>query len=172
MGGMNYYEAVVPTLVRMLQNLDSCLRKGEAFARERKFEPEVLLQARLAPDQFALVRQVQAACDAAKFAAAKLSGKQPPSNPDTEQTMVELRARIATTTAYLESFAPQDFDGAEERACSHGWMQGKSLIGRDYVQCYALPNFLFHVTTAYAILRHNGVGLSKTDFLGALPFKG
>ena len=124
------------------------------------------------PDQFALVRQVQSACDTAQFAAAKLSGQPPPVHPDTEKTLAELSVRIHTCIAYLETFEVSDFVGAETRACSHVWMQGKHLTGRDYVAHYVLPNFYFHMVTAYAILRHNGVDVGKLDYLGELPMVG
>ena len=118
------------------------------------------------------MRQVQTACDSAKFGAAKLTGKEPPAHPDTEKTVEEIRARIRTVVSYLESFRREDFAGAEERAVAHTWMQGKHMRGSDYVGEFALPNFLFHVTTAYAILRHNGVELGKMDFLGDLSMAG
>lgn len=169
---MSLYDSTIPLYTKMLKNLDRWIEKAQAYAAAKKFDPEVLFSARLAPDQFAFARQVQAACDTAKFAAAKLTGTEPPSHPDTEKNLGELRARIATCLAYLESFRPEQFAGAEDRACSHVWMQGKSIKGVDYVPHYAIPNFLFHVTTAYAILRHDGVDLGKSDFLGSLPFQG
>jgi len=151
---------------RMLKNLDQWLQKATAYAEQKKFEPDVLVQARLAPDQFALVQQVQSACDAAKYAAAYLSGQQAPSHPDTEKTISELRARIKTCTAYVDRFKPADFTGGEERRVAPPWMQGMSVSGKGYLARISLPNFYFHVTTAYAILRHNGVELGKRDFMG------
>ena len=126
----------------------------------------MLTQARLAPDQYALVQQVQSACDAAKYAAAYLSGQKAPSHPDTEKTMGELRARIQTCVGYLSTFKASDFAGAEERRVAPPWMEGNSVRGDDYLTRIAVPNFYFHVTTAYAILRHNGVELGKRDFIG------
>jgi hypothetical protein len=151
---------------RMLENLDAWLQKGAAYAQERGFDADVLAVARLAPDQYSLVQQVQAACDQAKFAAAYLSGQKPPSHPDTEKTIAELRARIATCLAYVQAFKPADFTGAEERRVAPAWMGGNSVRGETYVHRIAIPNFYFHVTTAYAILRHNGVALGKQDFVG------
>lgn len=153
----------------MLGNLDRWLVAAREYADRKKFDPNVLLQARLAPDQFAFARQVQAACDHAKFAAARLSGKTPPSHPDTEQTLDELHARVASTRENLASYTAADF--GEERVVALPRWDGRSMKGEDYLRCHALPNFYFHVTTAYAILRHNGVDLGKRDFLGQLPFR-
>lgn len=111
---------------------------------------------------------MQAACDAAKFAAARLSGKEPPKHPDTETTLDELHARIGSVVAYLKTFQARDFDGAATRIVGLPWMPGKGLAGRDYLQQLSAPNFFFHVTTAYSILRHNGVPLGKVDYIGAL----
>lgn len=151
---------------RMLENLDAWLAKAIAYGQEKGFDPEVLTAARLAPDQYSLVQQVQSACDAAKFAAAYLSGQKAPSHPDTEKTVADLRARIATCVAYLKGFTAADFTGAEERRVAPPWMGGKSVRGETYVHRISVPNFYFHVTTAYAILRHNGVTLGKSDFVG------
>jgi hypothetical protein len=169
---MSLYDITVPVYIKYLRNIDSWIEKAESHAQQKKFDPAVLLQARLAPDQFALVQQVQTACDSAKFGASKLAGKESPSHPDTEKTVDEIRARIRTVLSYLESFRREDFAGAEQRAVAHTWMQGKHMRGSDYVGEFALPNFFFHVTTAYAILRHNGVELGKMDFLGGLSLQG
>jgi hypothetical protein len=150
----------------MLKNLDSWLQAGVAHAQKKSFEPDVLAQARLAPDQFELVRQVQSACDAAKYAAAYLSGQKAPSHPDVEKTMAELSARTRTCVAYLDKFKAADFTGAEERRVAPPWMQGKTVRGDHYLSRLATPNFYFHVATVYAILRHNGVELGKADFIG------
>ena len=157
---------IVTQYGRMLENLDAWLAKGVAYAQEKGFNAEILVQERLAPDQYALVQQVQSACDAAKFAAAYLAGQKAPSHPDTETTIAELRARIATCVAYLESFKATDFTGAEERRVAPPWMGGNSVRGETYIHRISVPNFYFHVTTAYAILRHNGVTLGKADFVG------
>ena len=158
--------------VKFMRSLERWIDKAEVNAKERNFDAGVLAQARLAPDQYTFAAQVQAACDAAKFGVAKLSGKEPPSHPDTEKTTDELKARIHTCLAYLETFGPADFAGSEDRQVSHAWMKGKWLRGADYIQEYAVPNFLFHVTTAYSILRHNGVPLGKTDYLAPITLQG
>lgn len=163
---MSTYDTIVQ-FSRMLANLDRWLEAGVAYAGGKSFDPDVLASARLAPDQYSLVQQVQAACDQAKYAAAYLSGQKPPSHPDTEKTVAELRARIETCRTYLAGFKASDFSGAEERRVAPPWMGGASVSGKAYVIRIAIPNFYFHVTTAYAILRHNGVGLGKQDFVGA-----
>jgi hypothetical protein len=150
----------------MLRNLDRWLDLAAAHAKAKGFEPDVLAQARLAPDQFSLVQQVQSACDAAKYAAAYMSGKEAPSHPDVEKTVAELKARIGTCVAYLDGFGEKDFAGAAERRVAPAWMQGRSVSGPGYLTRISEPNFYFHVTTAYAILRHNGVPLGKQDFIG------
>jgi hypothetical protein len=168
---MNLYDATVPVFTKFLGNVERWLDKAVAHAEAKKFDPEVLVAARLAPDQWPLKRQIQGACDQVKYTGAKLTGKEPPSHPDTETNLAELRARIKTVLAYLETFTRDDFNGAEERVCSHTWMQGKAMRGGDYLDHFALPNFHFHLTTTYDILRHNGVALSKMDLIGSLPFK-
>lgn len=168
---MSLYDMTVSQTIRMLNNLDRWLEAGIEHAKKKGFDPEVLLTLRLAPDQYALGRQIQAACDSAKFPAARVTGKTPPPHPDTEKTMEEHRARIKTCVAYLETFSPADFDGAEDRRVSLPWMEGKWLRGSDYLAQFGQPNFYFHVTTAYAILRHNGVDLGKRDYLGPLEFQ-
>jgi hypothetical protein len=165
------YDVTVPQFTRMLQNLNRFFDKAVAHADAKKYDPSVLLTARLAPDQFALIRQVQIACDTAKLATARLTGREAPSHPDTEQTLAELRARIESTIAYLDTARREDFVGAEERRITQPRWNGRSLSGTDYAFTHALPNFYFHVTTAYAILRHNGVDLGKMDYLGSLPFR-
>ena len=154
---------------KMLENLDRWLAAGVAFAEKKKFEPDVLARSRLAPDQYELVRQVQSACDQAKYAAAYLSGQTAPSHPDTETTIAELRTRIGTCLHYLRSIEASAYAGASERRVAPPWLGGKWLRGDAYVDTVAIPNFYFHVTTAYAILRHNGVDLGKMDFVGSLP---
>lgn len=165
------YFTTIHQMTKMLDNLGRCLEKGAAHAKARSFDPAVLLNARLAPDQFHLTRQVQAACDAAKFAAARLAGRDPPRHEDREQTVDELRARVADTAAYLRTFTADDFASAGDRVVPLGWLPGKGLLGRDYLTELAAPNFYFHVTTAYSILRHNGVDLGKADFIGSLALR-
>lgn len=168
---MTLYDSTVPVFTKLLSNVEKWLDKAAAYADAKKFNVDILASSRLAPDQYGFVRQIQAACDQAKYTAAMLTGKEPPAHPDTEKTMAEIRQRIRTVVAYLGTFKREDFHGAEERPCSHSWMGGKSLRGGDYLDHLALPNFHFHLTTAYDILRHNGVDLGKMDYLVELPFK-
>src|SRR5262249_10922962 len=165
---MNIF-GLVQQFPKMLRNMDQWLDKATTYAKAKSFEVDVLAQARLAPDQYPLVRQVQSACDSAKFATAYLSGKQAPPHPDTEQTIAELRQRIKTCLSFLETVKESDFAGAEERKVSPAWLQGKRVRGDHYLVQASIPNFYFHVTTAYAILRHNGVDLGKMDYIGSLP---
>jgi hypothetical protein len=162
----------IPQFAKMLKNLDQWLDKATEHATAKKFDVDTLAQARLAPDQYPLTRQVQAACDAAKFSAGYLSGKQPPAHPDTEATIAELRQRIKTCCAYLETVTEKDLDGADERKVAPQWLHGKWIRGDQYLTQAGLPNFYFHLMTAYAILRHNGVDLGKQGYLGALPIQG
>lgn len=157
---------VIAQFSKMLKNLDEWLQAGVAYAEEKKFDPDVLAVARLAPDQYCVIQQVQSACDQAKFAAAYLSGQKPPSHPDVEKTIAELRTRIATCQSYLAGFKASDFAEAETRQVSPAWMAPHSVSGLQYTHRIAVPNFYFHATTAYAILRHNGVSLGKADFVG------
>lgn len=165
------FEMTVPNFIKGLKNLDAILDKAAAHADKKKFDFEVLLQSRLAPDQFPLCRQIHIVCDTAKLCASRLSGKDAPKSEDTEKTLAEFKARIASTLAYLEQFKPSDFDGADTKKITQTRWEGKWLTGRDYVFNHAVPNFYFHVTTAYAILRHNGVDIGKNDYLGQLPFQ-
>jgi hypothetical protein len=166
----NFYPFVLE-MKTMLSNLDRWLGSAVEHAKTKGFEPNVLAGARLAIDQYPLVRQVQSACDSAKFTAARLSGKDAPSHPDDEQTIDELRARVAKVTTYLDSFSEADFVGAETRKVALPFLPGgnKGALGIHYLVTFAQPNFYFHLTHAYAILRHNGVGLGKMDFIGTLP---
>ncbi len=165
------YEQTVPVFKMMLTNLDSFLQKAAASADTRKFDVAVLLQSRLAPDQIPLLGQVQIACDAAKGCVARLSGKEIPKHEDTETTLPELRARIAKTIAFIETAQPDEFQDAASRKHTFPWMPGKYIESAALLRQFALPNFYFHVTTAYAILRHNGVELGKPDFLGKVDYK-
>jgi hypothetical protein len=167
---MNLYDATVPVFTKFLGGIEKWLDKAAAYADTKKFDPEILMQARLAPDQYPFINQVQSACDMAKFCAAKLTGKEAPSHPDSEKTIPELRARIRTVLDYLKTFKPEEFVGAEDRLVKHTWMPS-SLKGGDYLDHFLLPNFHFHLVTAYAILRHNGVDLGKMDFIQSLPFQ-
>ncbi|HEY3235102.1 MAG TPA: DUF1993 domain-containing protein [Polyangiaceae bacterium] len=165
------YQVTVPQFKQMLVNLDSWLGKAVAYADSKKFDPNTLLNARLAPDQFAFARQVQSTCDQAKFTVARLTGKEAPSHPDTEQTIDQLRARVGAVISYLDTFQPNDFNGADERPIELPRTDNKVMLGRDYLIQRQLPNFYFHATTTYAILRHNGVDLGKRDFIGSLNIR-
>ena len=168
---MNIYAATVPQLAKVLNNLDNWIASAIAFADKKKFSPDNLVTARLAPDQYAFARQVQTACDNAKFVAARLAGKDAPAHPDTETTLDQLRARIATVLAYLATFKADDFAGADDRKISLPFQEGKWMTGAEYAIEFALPNFYFHVVNAYEILRHNGVELGKRDFIGSIPMR-
>jgi hypothetical protein len=154
---------------KTLENLEKWMDKADEHAAARSFEVDVLAQARLAPDQFDFARQVQSACDQAKYAAAYLGGKQAPSHPDTEKTLGELRERIRKCTGFLATLREEDLAGGEERKVAPPWLGGRWLRGGDYLAEVAIPNFFFHATMAYAILRHNGVQLGKMDYIGSLP---
>jgi uncharacterized protein len=165
---ISMYRASVPTLARTLRNLAAVLRKGEAWAIERKIEPSVLLGYRLAPDMYALPRQVQIATDMAKGCVARLAGVEVPSYADDETTFAELHARIERTVAFIEGLQPAQIDGSEQKTVVLKTRVGElSFQGLPYLLEFALPNVYFHCTTAYAILRHCGVDLSKKDFIGA-----
>lgn len=165
------FQPLLAQMKKQLRQLDGWLATATAHAESKSFDPDVLLAARLAPDQFPLARQVQTSCDNAKFAAARLSGKEAPSHPDTEKTMAELRARVASTLAWLDGLGADAFAGAGDRVVSQARWEGRTMTAGDYLVEYALPNFYFHVAHVYALLRHNGVPLGKRDFLGALTMK-
>jgi uncharacterized protein len=165
------YHSIFVQFRKQLGQLDKWLESAESFAKARSFDPNVFVGLRLAPDQFAFARQVQATCDVAKLAAARLTGKEAPSHADTEQTLDELRSRIRSTLAFLEGLSAKDFDAAASRVITQPRWEGKSMNGADYFVEHALPNFFFHLSHAYAILRHNGVPLGKRDYLGPLSLK-
>ena len=162
---------IVREMSKLLGNLNGWLDKAEAHATARGYDPSVLLQARLAPDMFPLVRQIHGACDSAKFAAAFTAGKEPPAHPDTEQTFGELRTRVGSVIEYLGTFTAPDLDGTDSREVKRPRWEGKSMRATDYFLEQGMPNFFFHLTTAYAILRHNGVDVGKRDYLGKLSFR-
>ena len=168
---MSLYAETVTQMSKMLTNLDGWIGLGVEHATSKKYDPSVLLNARLAPDQYNFIKQVQAACDAATFAAARLTGKTPPAHPDTEQTLEEVRARIQSVVAYLGTFTEADFVGAEARVVPLGFMPGKGMLGSDYLHEMAAPNFYFHISMAYAILRHNGVPLGKMNYMGGMKLQ-
>ncbi|MEM6959537.1 MAG: DUF1993 domain-containing protein [Myxococcota bacterium] len=165
---MPLFDAVIPGTTKILTNMEGWLGKATAFAESRDFSPDRFLSFRLAPGMFAFDRNVQAACDTAKFAAARVTGKDAPSYPDEESTMVELVERIQKTRTYLEGFTPADFEGADSRVVPLPFAKGKGAVAGEYLNGFALPNFFFHATTVYAILRHGGVELGKRDYLGSL----
>jgi uncharacterized protein len=167
---ISMYQASVPVFIRMLTNLVAILEKATAHAEARKIDPSVLLNDRLFPDMFPLIRQVQIAADMAKAGPARLAGLQSPSFEDTEKTFPELIERVRRTVAFLEMLTPEQIDGAEERSVT--WpTRGttRTLPGLQYLLNHVVPNVYFHITTTYNILRHNGVELGKQDFLGPIP---
>ncbi len=161
------YSASVPVLVRMLGNLDRLLEKAELHAQSKKFAADVFLNARLYPDMFPLVRQVQIATDMAKGCVARLAGQEPPRYEDSEATLPELRTRVAKTIDYIKSYNAAQIDASEDRTITLK-IGGTTMTfeGLPYLLHFVLPNFYFHVTTAYAIFRHWGVEIGKQDFLG------
>ena len=164
---VSLYTMSIPVFTRMLNNMSKLLDKAEADATARGFDVAVLLQSRLCPDMFPLSRQVQIACDFAKGAAARLAGMPVPSFPDQETTVADLKARIEKTLAFIASVSKEDIDAGADRDVTVQ-MRDRSLEmkGLAYLNDMAMPNFYFHLTTAYALLRHNGVAVGKRDFVG------
>jgi uncharacterized protein len=164
---ISMYQASVPVFIRMLGNLAAILEKAAAHAEAKKIDPAVLLASRLYPDMFPLTKQVQIASDAAKGGAARLAQAEPPAYEDNEATFADLVARVRKTIAYLETLQPGQVDGSEERTVTWKTRTAtKSMQGMPYLLNHVLPNLYFHITTTYAILRHNGVEIGKGDFLG------
>jgi hypothetical protein len=167
---VSLYETSMPAFLLSLGNLRKILEKAVAHAEARKFDPNVFVSMRLYPDMLPLARQIQIASDAAKGAASRLTGTEPPKFEDNEATMAELIARVAKTIDYLQGFKPEQFAGAEERAVTVKTSRNQfNFTGLDYLRHWAVPNFYFHVTTSYALLRHGGVDIGKADFLGQAP---
>ena len=163
---MNLYDTSVPVFIHFLRSLSAILKKAEAHCAAKKIDPAVMLGLRLAPDMYPLTRQVQIASDAAKGAGARLAGVAVPSFADEEKTFDELQARIAKTIDFLSGLSRAQFEGAETRAVSlKAGGRELNFVGTDYLETWAKPNFYFHGATAYAILRHGGVDLGKTDWL-------
>ena len=163
---ISMYRASVPVFLQLLPALSACLDKAAAYAAAKKIDPAVLLQSRLYPDMFPYLRQIQIATDFAKGTVARLAGQEPPKYEDNETTIDQLKARIAKTVDFIKEFKPAQIDGSEERDISinlGGEM--RKFKGENYLVGFALPNFYFHVTTAYAILRHNGLDLGKRDYM-------
>ena len=162
------YDASVPVFQQILTSLSAILEKAEAHAVEKKIEPVALLQARLYPDMFPLLRQVQVACDFAKGACARLAGADVPKFEDTEQSFPELRARIAKTLDFIAGLPQDGVEASSDRDITTGsGANARQFKGQVYLVHYALPHFYFHATTAYAILRHNGVEVGKKDYIGS-----
>lgn len=164
---ISMYKASAPRFINTLNNLSAILDKAQAHADAKKIDPLALTSFRLFPDMLPMTRQVQIACDSAKGAMARLSGAENPKFEDTEQTIAELKARIAKTVAYVATFKPEQIDGTEDKdiALKVGG-NDVTFKGMQYLLGFAYPNFYFHVTTAYNMLRHNGVEIGKKDFLG------
>ena len=162
------HSASVPIFVRMLSNVNVWLDKADAHASAKKFDSSVYLSARLAPDMLTFTKQIQIACDTVKFCVARLAGVESPKFEDKETTIAELRERIDATIAYVKSVPAAQVDGSEEKDITIPRRDGSTIMkGEAYLKHFALPNFFFHLTTAYALLRHNGVDVGKMDFLGA-----
>jgi hypothetical protein len=167
---MSFYPIVLE-MRKLLGNVLGWLDQAAAHAAARKYDPNVLLQSRLAPDMFPLVRQIQAACDQAKYAAGRTAGRELPTHPDTEQTVDEVRQRVASVVSYLGEFSARDFEGTDDRMVTTPRWEGKSMTATDYFIEHAMPNFFFHLAMAYALLRHAGVEIGKRDYLGAITFR-
>lgn len=164
---LSMYDASAPRFARMLRNLDAILARAQSHAAVKKIDPAVLLGARLFPDMLPMVKQVQIATDHAKGGPARLAGLEPPKFEDNESSFGELKARVARVQSYLATLTPAQIDGSEERKIVLKFGPREfEFVGLPYLTQFALPNFYFHYTTAYAILRHNGVDVGKRDFVG------
>lgn len=168
---MNLYDISVPVFIKNLKNLKGILKKGKSYTEEKSINESELLEARLAPDMFPLVRQVQIASDNAKAISAGLAGVENPHMADTEKSFDELLERCDKTITFLETLKVEQFEGGEDRLLPFRYVEGKSMTGKDMFLHSNLPNFFFHLTTAYGILRHKGVTLGKADYIGDLPLK-
>lgn len=168
---MNLHDIAIPQMHRAVGQVNVWLDKAEAHAAAKKFDPQVLLTARLAPDQWHFARQVQALTITPVRLAAVLRGAEPPGFVDLEPTMAAVRARVADTLAHLAALRPEEFRGAEDRMIPLSFLPGKGMTAPAFVTQFSLPNFYFHATTAYSILRHNGVDIGKLDFLGQLDIR-
>lgn len=164
----DYYQLTVPVYSRALKQLAHILEKAAEFAVEKKVSDETMLNLRLAPDMFGLAKQVQIVCDNAKFAVARLSGTQAPKHEDKETTFAELQARIAATLRFVESLPQAAFVDAEKKTITLPFMPDQPMSAEFYLLSFVQPNLYFHLSTAYAILRNNGVALGKSDFIGAM----
>ena len=165
---LNMYQAAIPVFIRMLGNLSTILDKALAHAEAKKIDPAIFINARLTPDMYPLSRQVQIATDMVKGCAARLAGIEVPSYEDNETTFADLQARIAKTVAFLQSVSDGQINGSEERTVTLKLRDKEvNFIGQPYLLDFVLPNFYFHITATYAILRHNGVEIGKMDYLGS-----
>jgi len=165
------YHTIIQQMTKGLGQLEAWIAKATAHAQAKGYDPNVLAGMRLAPDQFPFARQVMIACDTAKLAVARLTGLAAPKHEDTETTLPELAQRIRSVVAWLGTMAPEAFAGAAERVVSQPRWEGRVMRGADYFVEHAVPNFYFHLTTAYALLRHAGVELGKRDYLGQLSLR-
>ncbi len=165
---VSYYQLAVESNIRVLNNLSHLLDKAKTFCTERKLEERVLLEARLFPDMYPLVRQVQLVSDMTKSCAARLIGQEPPRFEDKEASFAELQDRITKTIAYLKTVKEADFSGSKDREIRLPWKPDKPMRGEVFLLQHALPNVYFHITAAYAILRHSGVAIGKADYIGAI----
>jgi hypothetical protein len=164
---ISMYQASIPQLTKMLSNLSNILKKGEAFANAKGIDGKVLVEDRLAPDMFPLAKQVQIACDQVKNGMARLAGVEPPKFEDNETTFAQLQERIAKTIAFANSIQAVQVDGTEAKEIKFSIKEWNfEFVGEQYLLTWIIPNFYFHVTTAYNILRHNGVEIGKSDYLG------
>ena len=165
---LTMYQASIPAFVRMLGNLSAILDKAAAHAEAKKIAPAIFINARLAPDMFPLSRQVQIATEMVKGCAARLAGIEVPSYEDNEATFEELQARVAKTIAFLQSIRAEQIDGSEERDITVKFGSREfNFLGQAYLVDFVIPNFHFHLTSTYAILRHNGVDIGKMDYIGS-----
>lgn len=165
------YHPFVPQMTKMLSNMNNFLDKAMQHAEQKKYDANLLLQTRLAPDQYPLAKQIQMSCDFVKGTAARLAGKEIPKHADTETTIPQLRERLQKVVSYLATFKAEDFHGWEDRRVDMFYLPGNTLSGYEYLHEFAMPNIYFHITTAYSILRNQGVDVGKGDYIGKLHFK-
>lgn len=162
------YQEFFGQMKKQLGQIDKWIDLTEAHAKAKSFDANILLGMRLAPDQFALARQVQIVCDTAKLGASRVTGKEAPAHPDTETTWEEVRARVRSVITYLDGFSAKDFEGTATRTVTQPRWEGKVMSANDFFVEHVVPNFYFHLAHVYAILRHNGVSVGKRDYLGTL----
>jgi hypothetical protein len=167
---MSYYPMVLE-MKKLLGGLNACLDKATTHAASKNYDPKVLLGSRLAPDMFPLMMQIQATCDQAKYAAGRTTNAEMPVHADGEQSLEELQLRILSVIAYLDGFGPEAFADIDEVTVTTPRWKGKTMTAANYFVEHALPNFFFHLSMAYAILRHNGVDVGKRDYLGAITYQ-